>query len=103
MMQCHFLCMFSGLDLSLPIEKLGMDDVEHLSKMEHLKILRLHFPCVNSEKEILVVVQAAGRVPHLERFSFTTTKTRGDCYFWFLKQYADLYPEKPLILEKHWY
>jgi len=94
---------FSGLEITLPFENLKIEDVEYLSKMLHLKILRLKFDSVPDHKDsILVAVHAAGRAPVLERFTVSANANNTKFYCWFIKQYAYLYPRKKLILEKHW-
>jgi len=78
-----------------------MNDVEHLSKMQLLKSFNLTLSYAQDEKKILSAVHAAGRVPFLERFGLVLTNAKNS-YSLFLKQYADLYPEKKLILETFW-
>jgi hypothetical protein len=86
-------------------EVLSARDCEMLSKMNHLK--SLHLICCDSSDTKLAenAVHAAGRVPFLERFSFTVKKSTlvpmGFQSSSFIVLYSKLYPHKNLLLEKH--
>jgi len=79
-----------------------MEDVKHLSRMQHLKFLGLSFDfdLSQNQKDVLIVVHAVGRVPSLERF--TGVSSEDYSCFPFLQQYARLYPKKILTLVKFW-
>jgi len=78
-----------------------MEDVENLSRMQHLKIFCLSCGCLwyGQGNNILAIVHAVGRVPFLERFHASNFKEGCSSFF---QQYVDLYPKKKLILEEFW-
>lgn len=73
--------------------------------MNHLKSLHIVCGCKAEEKFAEIVAHIAGRVPFLERFSFSVKKSYlapfGKLSSSFIDQYSKYYPHKKLILEKH--
>ncbi|XP_059485559.1 uncharacterized protein LOC132202584 [Neocloeon triangulifer] len=101
---CQHLPNLCVLEISMQMDEIAVEDVQLLSGMQKLRCLRFSFGSNRSDYgRFDAIVHAAGLVPNLETFNMTTPEYYKECHTWFVKKYAELYPQKNLTLECHWF